>query len=77
MLGTGSFGTVCSCLWRGRPVAVKTLHRNRMREGELRGVKRCAELQLELPPHPNLVQLLGVGTYAGLDPTASVSTDHL
>ena len=60
VIGQGNFGSVSSALWRGRPVATKKLHRNKMSERELNGVKRTAELQLSLPTHPNLVTLIGM-----------------
>ena len=56
----GAFGCVYRARWNGKDVAAKKLHRNRLGDAELRAVTRSAGVQLELPPHPCLVQLLGV-----------------
>ena len=65
-IGAGSFGSVYFGLWHGQsskgpcPVAVKTLHRVRIGEQCLRSTVAAAELELSLPPHHNIVGLLGV-----------------
>ena len=57
-LGAGSFGEVWLAFYRGTPVAVKKLHRNKLDEANLKAFKAECELQLSLR-HPNLVQIIG------------------
>ena len=58
LLGRGSFGEVHSAKWRGTPVAVKRLLRNRITVDDLAAFKKECDLMLTLR-HPNIVQLFG------------------
>ena len=58
LLGRGSFGEVHSAVWRGTPVAVKRLLRNRITVDDLAAFKQECDLMLTLR-HPNIVQLFG------------------
>ena len=68
VIGSGTFGVVHKGTWfdgaatRGgkRQVAVKTLHRTRLTERDLNAFVRTAEFELRLPPHRNIVRLLGL-----------------
>jgi len=59
-IGHGSFGRVCSAVWRGRVVALKEFRRVRINPEQLRLARRALILECSLPPHPNVVRLLGV-----------------
>ena len=59
-LGHGAFGTVRAAEWRGKRVAVKQLHRNRINERDLHAFARSAELELSIGAHENVVRLLGL-----------------
>jgi len=62
-IGHGSFGQVNSAIWHGlvpRRVAMKMLYRNRFTEDSLSNFIRAVEIELALPPHPNIARLLGV-----------------
>ena len=59
-LGHGAFGTVRAAEWRGKRVAVKQLHRNRINERDLHAFTRSAELELSIGAHENVVRLLGL-----------------
>jgi serine/threonine protein kinase len=55
-LGEGSYGKVCLGKWRAAPVALKFCKN----KGKLDEFINEMKLMLELPPHPNIVQLFGV-----------------
>jgi len=58
LLGEGNFGQVYKGLWRGTTtVAVKILKNT---VNELEEFKKEAKLYAQLPPHPNIVQFLGI-----------------
>jgi len=62
VLGEGNFGKVYRASWRGNTtVAVKFLKNDvKLNKQELDDFTREAELFKKLPPHPNIVQFLGV-----------------
>ena len=57
-LGTGNFGEVLMAQYRGLPVAVKRLHN--MNAKELRDFEHEGAVMKRLPPHPNVIQLVGL-----------------
>jgi predicted Ser/Thr protein kinase len=57
-IGKGSYGKVCLGQWSGATVALKFC---KEKEG-LEDFWKEANLMIELPPHPNVVQMFGVST---------------
>jgi serine/threonine protein kinase len=55
-LGEGSYGKVCLGKWRAAAVALKFCKN----KGKLEEFINEMKLMIELPPHPNVVQLFGV-----------------
>jgi serine/threonine protein kinase len=55
-IGTGSYGKVCLGKWNAAPVALKFCRK----KGNLEEFMREIRLMIELPAHPNVVQLFGV-----------------
>jgi predicted Ser/Thr protein kinase len=55
-LGSGSYGKVCLGKWNAAPVALKFCKK----KGKVEDFMKEIELMIELPPHPNVVQLFGV-----------------
>jgi serine/threonine protein kinase len=55
-LGEGSYGKVCLGKWRAAPVALKICKNKEKLDEFMNEVK----LMIELPPHPNVVQVFGV-----------------
>ena len=59
-VGSGAFGIVMKCKWRGTPVAIKQIHKH-MAEDEIARVEFALELKvMRQLHHPNIVQFLGV-----------------
>ena len=59
-IGSGAFGIVMKCKWRGTPVAIKQIHKH-MAEDEIARVEFALELKvMRQLHHPNIVQFLGV-----------------
>jgi len=59
-IGSGAFGIVMKCKWRGTPVAIKQIHKH-MAEDEIARVEFSLELKvMRQLHHPNIVQFLGV-----------------
>jgi predicted Ser/Thr protein kinase len=57
-IGKGSYGKVCLGKWRHTDVAVKFCNDI----GNVEDFLREAELMINIPPHPNIVQVLGIST---------------
>jgi len=55
-IGEGSYGKVCLGKWNAASVALKFCRKNRKIEDFLQEMK----IMIELPPHPNVVQVLGL-----------------
>jgi len=55
-VGEGSYGKVCLGKWNAASVALKFCRKNRKIEDFLQEMK----IMIELPPHPNVVQVLGL-----------------
>eukprot|EP01119_Soliformovum_irregulare_P004195 TRINITY_DN15204_c0_g1_i1.p1 TRINITY_DN15204_c0_g1~~TRINITY_DN15204_c0_g1_i1.p1 ORF type:complete len:1031 (-),score=194.78 TRINITY_DN15204_c0_g1_i1:231-3323(-) len=61
IIGKGSFGIVCSAMWRETVIAVKQMHSNLTDdEKSLRDFQREADLLSKLRPHPHVVLFLGI-----------------
>jgi tRNA A-37 threonylcarbamoyl transferase component Bud32 len=59
-IGSGAFGIVMKCKWRGTPVAIKQIHKH-MAQDEIARVEFSLELKvMRQLHHPNIVQFLGV-----------------
>jgi len=54
-IGMGSYGKVCLGKWNAAPVALRFCRK----KGNVEDFMREMQLMIELPPHPNVVQLLG------------------
>jgi len=60
-LGTGDSGEVFSASWRGRPVAIKTIHTDIVVMTSVERERLCRELAiLTNMDHPNVVRIMGL-----------------
>jgi len=55
-IGEGSYGKVCLGKWNAAPVALKFCKR----KGKIDDFMREIRLMINLPPHPNVVQMFGI-----------------
>lgn len=61
VVSEGNFGQVRKALWKGTTeVAVKVVKMSSQQNKELEKFKKEAKFYTTLPPHPNIVQLLGI-----------------
>ncbi|KNC52393.1 TKL protein kinase [Thecamonas trahens ATCC 50062] len=60
LVGSGAFGVVHRGTWRGGDVAIKTIKVDSLASDAVAEFKAEAKLMRLLPPHPNVVQFLGV-----------------
>lgn len=64
-IGAGSFGVVYAGVWRGAPVAIKSLSSVRTSQREIDDFKAEAQLMSTLRPHSNVVQFQGMASDTG------------